>query len=1172
MDGLGPVPDHFKFCLENGLNAHAVTEHGHMNSFSQALLFNEKQKKAGVDFKYIPGVEAYVHPDLEMWKRDKLIAEEAATSAKEQKKLKKKQNEGVKTEITRVTDEDDETIDLTSNSLTIENEEETKGGKSFNPVNRRHHLVILPKTSDALMKIFQLVSKGYLEGFYRFPRIDLKMIKEAAKDGDIILSSACLGGPLSFATLSQMRHIDFDKLDSRLLDDPSILEKCVAEVANTFDQYADAVGRKNMMLELQFNKLPAQDVVNRAIMEFARRNSLEDQLIVTADSHYPRPEQWKHREMYKKLGYLGYQNIGPDSLPKSKEELKCELYPKNAQQVWDEYLLAKERSPFYGASAESDRLVHDAIERTHDIAHEVIGDITFDKSYKYPTKIIPKETTAFKVLCELTKKGIIEKGLHTNPEYVERLKHELTIIKKMDNSAYFVTLAKALDLGRNVCLMGVARGSSGGSLVAYLLKITDLDPIKYECRFDRFLNVHRQGAPDIDVDVANRDLVLDVLRKEFGYNNIVPISNVNSFKIKSLVKDLSKFYGIPFDEANAALRTVDQEVRKATQKHGDDKNLFLLTYEDSLKYSPTFKAFIDKHPEISESISILFKEQRSLGRHAGGVVIMDDAPNQMPLIINKGEPQTPWVEGVGGKFLEPVGVIKYDLLGLETMRLIEKTITRIINKEGIFDIKVSGKVYHLMGDDKVKLSDGSEKLARALTIEDDVDDEALAQTYSHRIVSLGNNMARIESIVKVKSEFADVKEWYENNLHPDANNYDDPEVYKYVYEEGHYNAIFQCVDECTKVRLANGNEKYIKEIVEGDVVSSFDEAIGTFVDKEVTKVFDQGVRECIELTFDNGQTLQCTPDHPILTKRGWVKAGELTDDDSVMHFSLLVIVRFVKKKPRSCIDCNVPSTGQRCRPCMFRFKSKLDMSSYSIDKANLVGIDAVGKSIPTRTKFSIECDVCNEQFITNLGIEARKHHKWMCQSCAISACWKDSHYKESHVVSLKAVNASSAAKERYSVQSKKNWCDPEIRARMMDRDHVAVAKKSKETRRQNLLSGKTTYNVPHGKRGEVDGIWMRSTYETRFANALNASSIAWNYEPKWFELSNGKLYLPDFYIPSLDAYFEIKGWWRDDAKEKFDAFVNEYPGMRYAVVGLPQLKALEKKEITYESCVIEKRR
>jgi DNA polymerase-3 subunit alpha len=202
---------------------------------------------------------------------------------------------------------------------------------------------------------------------------------------------------------------------------------------------------------------------------------------------------------------------------------------------------------------------------------------------------------------------------------------------------------------------------------------------------------------------------------------------MNTFKVKTLVKDISKFYGIPFEEVNAATKTVEQDVRKATMKHGDDKNLFVLTFDDALKYSPTFKEFIDKHPQVADSINTLFKEQRSLGRHAGGVVILDDAPSQMPLITNSGEPQTPWVEGVGQKTLEPLGYIKYDILGLETMRLIGRTIELVLKrKEGLSDPK-----------------------------------------------------------------FSDVREWYDKHLHPDVNDYNDQKVYEYVYHEGRFAGIFQ---------------------------------------------------------------------------------------------------------------------------------------------------------------------------------------------------------------------------------------------------------------------------------------------------------------------------------------------------------------------------------------------
>jgi DNA polymerase III alpha subunit len=335
--------------------------------------------------------------------------------------------------------------------------------------------------------------------------------------------------------------------------------------------------------------------------------------------------------------------------------------------------------------------------------------------------------------------------------------------------------------------------------------------------------VYRQGAPDIDTDLANRDKVLEQLRNFFGFENVVPISNYNTFKLKTLVKDIGKFYGVPFEETNAATKTVEYEVRKATMKHGDDKNLFVLTYEPALEHSPSFKAFIDKNPKVAESIQILFKQNRSLGRHAGGVLIADDLPNKMPLVTSGGEPQSPWVEGVNFKHLEYIGnFIKYDLLGLTTLQIIERAIELILMKQGIVD-----------------------------------------------------------------PTFDQVKEWYEQNMSPDSIDFNDEKPYEYVYHAGRWAGVFQCVDGETTITLADNTVKPIKHVVVGDVVKAYDEVTHAYVSSPVDHVYDQGERECIELTFDDGRKLVLTDDHPVLTSRGWIAAGELDSDDEVECFNTL---------------------------------------------------------------------------------------------------------------------------------------------------------------------------------------------------------------------------------------------------------------------------------------------
>jgi len=728
FDGLGYPQEHIDFVRENGMDAWALTDHGHMNAFCHAYLHAEKLKASGVDFKLIPGCEMYVHPDLEVWRLDYEIKRAVKRGDEEALQVLRAQRKELSTSLLAGTDEDNASADSNSGEagLTIEDEDASKSSKFYDPIKRRHHLVVLPKTSEGLVRLFGLVSKGYIDGFYRFPRVDYKMLREAAEGDHLIISTACIGGPLAYEIFSHFQGVEFDDLKPELLDNEQVLEKVLVSVANGYQMLADSLGKKNVYLELQFNKLNAQHLVNRALLEFARRNDLTSQLIITCDSHYAHPDHWKERELYKKLGWLNYREFDPSKLPQTKDDLKCELYPKNAQQVWETYHETTSAYDFY-----NDEIIFAAIERTHDIAHNVIGDIQPDTAMKLPSYVIPEGKGEDDALLELCKAGLVEKDLHTNHEYVERLKIELGVIQAKNFSRYFLTMKAIMDIARDHMFIGPGRGSAAGSLVAYVLGITNVDPIEYGLLFERFLSVHRQGAPDIDSDIGDRDLLIDLMKEQFGDHNVVPISNYNTFKLKSLVKDISRFYGVPFDEVNKALAPVEREVKRAVFKKGTDKNLFVLLYEDAIKHSKTFRDFIEKYPEVAEPIEILFKQNKSLGRHAGGVIVSEDIEKRMPLITARGEVQTPWVEGMHYKHLEELGWIKFDLLGLETLRIMERCISLILQrKEGIKD-----------------------------------------------------------------PSFAQVKEWFDNHLDPKVIDFDDQHVYENVYHAGKWAGIFQATQK-----------------------------------------------------------------------------------------------------------------------------------------------------------------------------------------------------------------------------------------------------------------------------------------------------------------------------------------------------------------------------------------
>lgn len=248
-------------------------------------------------------------------------------------------------------------------------------------------------------------------------------------------------------------------------------------------------------------------------------------------------------------------------------------------------------------------------------------------------------------------------------------------------------------------------------------------------------------------------------------------------------------------------------------------------------------------------------------------------------------------------------------------------------------------------------------------------------------------------------------------------------------------------------------------------------------------------------------------------------------------------------------------------------KRIVDVATLCIDREHFTAVDANGVALQVKARFKTRCIVCDAERETRLNLERGKKHPWMCASCAIAAEWRDNEYATSHVIALRAA-VTPEKRAKLSVISRRNWQDPAIRFAMsQDRDRYAQARKAATTRHIRALADPGRYRTTHGKRIAVDGIMMRSAYEARFAKALNERSLRWEYEPRWFSLSSAKLYMPDFYVVDLDVYVEVKGWWRDDAREKFNAFVSEYPALKCALVMKEQLEAIERRELELEACI-----
>jgi DNA polymerase-3 subunit alpha len=589
-------------------------------------------QKQGKDFKPIFGVEAYFIPSVANWKED---YEEIKAAAKNKSEYEAEQS-----------------------GTTVENEASKKKMKSV--LNRRRHLILLAQNQEGLQNIFKMISTSYVgDNFYRYPRVDYALLKKYNKG--VIAASACLGGVYA-GNYWENREEGADAI----LD---AMRKTTQKMQSIFgDRWYG---------ELQWNNVPEQHELNQYIIQMHHEFGIE--LISTADSHYYNPEVWKDRELYKRLGWLGKgrPDYLSEELPVSVEEIGYELYPKNGDQMWESY---KKYSALVGAEYD-DELVLNSIKRTHDIAHNRIESFIPDNTVRLPDFVVPEGSTAGQTLAALCVEGLRSLGFQNNMEYVDRLKYEVGVIEDRGFSKYFLTMKAISDMAIDRQLVGPGRGSAAGSLVSYVLGITQVDPIKYGLQFERFLTKGGSGYPDIDYDVSSPMELKEHLIDEWGDNVVVPITNWNTLQLRSLVKDISKFYGIEFTEVNnVTSKMVHEATPLAKKAHGITAGVYNPTFEELMLYSDTLRKFLEKYPQVKTHVEVLYGQTRSASRHAGGVVVGERLDEWMPLINSGGVRQTPWSEGQNVRHLEPMGFIKFDILGLASLRMMEGAVERILKR------------------------------------------------------------------------------------------------------------------------------------------------------------------------------------------------------------------------------------------------------------------------------------------------------------------------------------------------------------------------------------------------------------------------------------------------------------------------------------------------------------
>jgi len=680
FDALGYPQEHMDFAFENGMDALALTDHGNMNGLPHQVLHAKKMKEDGKNFKPIFGIEAYFIPSLDEWRDD-------YETAKEDKKKRR-------------------TLSKDVTATTVEDEDASKK-QVRNVLNRRRHLILLAQDQEGLSNLFAMISESFgPNNYYRYPRVDYTTLKKYSKG--VIGASACLGGVYAGNYWENREEGELAVLNA---------------MRETTKQMIDIFGDR-WYGELQWNNIPEQHALNKYIIQMHEEFGIE--LISTSDSHYPNPDAWKDRELYKKLGWLGkprpgYENAG---LPEGVEEIGYELYPRNGEQMWEAYKKYSE-----SCSVEyDDDLVMRSITNTYRIAHEKIADFLPDNTVRLPDFVIPGGETADTALEKFCIEGLRRLGLHANEEYNDRLRMELGVISDRGFSKYFLTMNQISQKANEVMLTGPGRGSAAGSLVAYALNITQVDPLKYGLQFSRFMRADATDYPDIDYDVADSMGLKEMLIEEWGADKVAPISNWNTLQLKSLVKDISKYYEIPFKEVNDVTSVMLYEAMgPAKMRHGIKTGIYAPTFDEVMEFSDTLRLFLARYPHVKTHVEALHGQVRSCSRHAGGIVVGEDLNSRMPLINSGGVRQTPWSEGQNVRHLEPMGFIKFDVLGLSTLKMID------------------GAIYHI--------------LRRHHGVENPT--------------------------------FEDIKTFYNKHLHPDVMDFNDQQVYSNIFHDGKWAGVFQ---------------------------------------------------------------------------------------------------------------------------------------------------------------------------------------------------------------------------------------------------------------------------------------------------------------------------------------------------------------------------------------------
>ena len=496
--------------------------------------------------------------------------------------------------------------------------------ETSNGEDRYYHLVLLAENDTGYHNLMKIVSRGFVDGFYYKPRVDYEVL-ETYHEGVIALS-ACLAGEVQ-------RYLARDMYE---------------EACRSARHYEDIFGKGNFFLELQDHGIPTQKTVNQGLMRMSRELSMD--LVATNDIHY----------------ILAEDAAAHDIL----------LCIQTGKKVSDENRMRYEGGQYYVKSEEEMRALfpyaQEAIDNTHKIAERCNVEIEFGVT-KLPKYEVPEGYDSWSYLNKLCQDGMAKRYPNDDGTLQERLSYELGVIHNMGYVDYFLIVWDFIHFARSHDIMvGPGRGSAAGSIVSYCLEITNIDPVRYDLLFERFLNPERVSMPDIDIDFCfeRRQEVIDYVVEKYGKDQVVQIVTFGTLAAKGVVRDVGRVLDLPYARCDAIAKMIPGDLG--------------MTLEKALKQSPDLREAYQNDDEVRYLIDMAKRLEglpRHTSMHAAGVVIGQRAMDEfVPLSrASDGTITTQFTMTT----LEELGLLKMDFLGLRTLTVIQNAVRQAEENYGV---------------------------------------------------------------------------------------------------------------------------------------------------------------------------------------------------------------------------------------------------------------------------------------------------------------------------------------------------------------------------------------------------------------------------------------------------------------------------------------------------------